>query len=96
MWARHQIAFIQTAAMLFCWCKEFMVSVCHIYSDCILMFDVEFKAYIKSGRLYSNMPDLSLDILKSGMREKEMNSKPQNLTVFSKCLTNINFKKNRF
>lgn len=36
-------------------------------------------------RLYSGMPDLSLDILKSGMSVKKMDLKPQNQqAIFSK------------
>lgn len=90
VYVRRQAAFIQKAAM-FCWFTEFMAFVGPIYSDCILICDIEFKANIKSGRLYSNMLDLSLDILKSGRRVKEMDSKPQNLALFSKSLTNLNF-----
>lgn len=54
---RHQAAFIQKAAMLFCWYTKFMTFVGHIYSHCILMCDFKFQASIKSGRLYSGMPD---------------------------------------
>lgn len=59
-------------------CVGLTAFVSHIYSDCILLSEVEFLDSIRAERLNSNMPGLSVDILKSGTRVKKMDLKPQN------------------